>query len=418
MVQQLFAFFASLGWPLKVLETVMSNNTCPITLLKENILDKSCLSLLVSKVFGYAGVLALGKFFTLINMLTNHSSKGLDATSLYLEHTGFFTTVYYNYLRGNGLSTYIDNVSAGVQVTLMVLLMWWYESADVAKLVSDNFMTIAAAVLFYGVLLATTPEYYHFIISYSILVKLLCKIPQIITNHRIKSTGVQSVSSMGFAAFNGFTKVFIVLRETPDDTYLVAGAVLNLVLTVILLAQGVMYGSSGAVVVAPAPGTTVVRVKKSSIVPKSATPGTAKSPARSNSPAGSKSPAKSKTPKSKTGAPSRSPTPTRRRKSVNKQTVGDAASLEHGLARPLSEARQGRSPAARAKRREFIVESVLRHTGSFSMFDTLRFEVKWEGYPSTENTMEPWKHVQDCEPFHEYLRSIGKEALVPRPLKK
>lgn len=220
----------------------MSNKVCANTLLNIDIFNFDCLSLFLSKLFGYAGVLALGKLFTLMNMINCRSSKGLDAMSLYLEQSAFFTTVYYGFLMGNGISTYIDNISAGVQVTLMIMVMWWYESSDLTKLLSDHSVILAIAVVFYSTMCTVTHDYYYVIIFYSIMVKLMCKVPQIIANFRTKHTGVQSLSSLSVAAFNGLVKVLITLREMPDDPYLLLGAVLSLILTVILMMQGIVYG--------------------------------------------------------------------------------------------------------------------------------------------------------------------------------
>lgn len=33
------------------------------------------------------------------------------------------------------------------------------------------------------------------------------------------------------------------------------------------------------------------------------------------------------------------------------------------------------------------------------------YEVKWEGYPDSENTWEPAANLKNCESFHEFIAS-------------
>ena len=48
----------------------------------------------------------------------------------------------------------------------------------------------------------------------------------------------------------------------------------------------------------------------------------------------------------------------------------------------------------------FDVESILGQKGQGA---SLRYLVKWEGFPDDHNTWEPTKNVQGCRPFQEYL---------------
>ena len=63
---------------------------------------------------------------------------------------------------------------------------------------------------------------------------------------------------------------------------------------------------------------------------------------------------------------------------------------------------------------EFIVESILSHTGDFKKKNSLSFQVRWLGYTPVEDTWEPWKNVMHVEKLHTYLRSIGLENMVPK----
>ena len=61
---------------------------------------------------------------------------------------------------------------------------------------------------------------------------------------------------------------------------------------------------------------------------------------------------------------------------------------------------------------EFIVASILSHTGDFK--STLSFQVHWLDYTPAEDTGEPLKNVMHVEKLQTYLRSIGLENMVPK----
>ena len=63
---------------------------------------------------------------------------------------------------------------------------------------------------------------------------------------------------------------------------------------------------------------------------------------------------------------------------------------------------------------EFIVESILSHTGDFKKQNTLSFQVRWLGYTPAEDTWEPWKNVMHVKKLHTYLRSINLENMVSK----
>ena len=227
----------------QLLKAFLNNEQCSISLATFEF-DAKCLSLLLSKILGYTSFIGLGKFFTLRNMIAKKTSAGIDPVSIYLELTSSFTNVYYNYLRMNDLSTYGDNISAGIQVYIMILLMWWFKTPNILQILLEHCIPITILIIFFSIMFSLSTEYYYIIISYSIIVKLIYKLPQIISNYHMKNTGVQSIVSSGIAAFATITKLFVVFRETPDDQYLVIGAVLNALFTFILLGQGLWYGDN------------------------------------------------------------------------------------------------------------------------------------------------------------------------------
>ena len=69
-------------------------------------------------------------------------------------------------------------------------------------------------------------------------------------------------------------------------------------------------------------------------------------------------------------------------------------------------------------KKEFFVEKVLSHTGSFKRMKSLRFLIKWEDFDDKFNTEEPWSNVYKSTTLQDYLRSIGKEKYIVKETAK
>lgn len=69
---------------------------------------------------------------------------------------------------------------------------------------------------------------------------------------------------------------------------------------------------------------------------------------------------------------------------------------------------------------EFIVEKIVAHHGNPNKPSTLRFQTRWEGWDSKNDTWEPYKNVSDCIAFEEYLQDNPplKAALCNKKLKR
>ena len=61
---------------------------------------------------------------------------------------------------------------------------------------------------------------------------------------------------------------------------------------------------------------------------------------------------------------------------------------------------------------QFNVEAIRGVKGTFKRLTSLQFQVKWEGYPESENTWEPWSNLRSNAVLHEWLRTYqnGKYA--------
>ncbi len=68
---------------------------------------------------------------------------------------------------------------------------------------------------------------------------------------------------------------------------------------------------------------------------------------------------------------------------------------------------------------EFVIESILAHefTGNISRRSTLRFKVRWQGYPPEHDTWEPYAYLRDTDKLHEYLRTNRMKSFIPAKFK-
>jgi hypothetical protein len=62
---------------------------------------------------------------------------------------------------------------------------------------------------------------------------------------------------------------------------------------------------------------------------------------------------------------------------------------------------------------EFLVEEIISHKGDIGRKTSLEFLVKWAGYGSEYNTLEPWSNLRNNSVLHDYLRKNGLGRLVP-----
>ena len=57
---------------------------------------------------------------------------------------------------------------------------------------------------------------------------------------------------------------------------------------------------------------------------------------------------------------------------------------------------------------EFVVESIIDHTGDPKKRSTLQFRVRWLGFDESEDTWLPYKSVKDLEALEIYISGLGE----------
>jgi len=245
-LQGMFGAIASLDWPLLLVERIMNNKECAATLFYTDFLDGPCLSLAISKALGYVTIAGacLYKMPVVVNILKSKSGAGLHPISVYLESSSMIAMVFYNFQRGNDISTYGDNISATIQNIMIVFLIWYYGMKSLGfqhiALVSVMFLLFGTGLMFCPV------EYFGHIAIYATVIMTISKIPQIIQNYQKKNIGVQSWVTQLTAFLGVLAKLFICITETGDDVYLMAGNITAVALNGTLMIQSLIYPGSSS----------------------------------------------------------------------------------------------------------------------------------------------------------------------------
>jgi Chromo (CHRromatin Organisation MOdifier) domain len=66
---------------------------------------------------------------------------------------------------------------------------------------------------------------------------------------------------------------------------------------------------------------------------------------------------------------------------------------------------------ARRDHMEFFVEKILYHRG-LPKRSHIEFLVKWQDYPDSENSWEPYANLRDVDKLHDYLRENNLRKLI------
>ena len=92
--------------------------------------------------------------------------------------------------------------------------------------------------------------------------------------------------------------------------------------------------------------------------------------------------------------------------------------VEHHIKdlRPYEVDEQFLSPNAVAlkDKGEFVVESIVAHSGKPTRKSDMDFLVRWEGYTAVDDQWLPWRQLRNNPKLHEYLRQHGFQKIIPK----
>lgn len=237
---------------------------CALTLLHKDFLDPKCSTLFSSKVLGW-GMVCLSSLYkvpVIRKILYKKSGDGYSLPSCYLETSAYVATLSYNYLQGNPVSTYGDLLMSSLQNVIIILLIYKYGQSGKKISFRHKALFVTISMGFLASIFVAPPERHPYIASYGILVLVLSRLPQIISNMRTGNIGVQSAITTTNSVLGAGAKAFINITETKN-MLLVTGALVAFALNFILLLQILLMrppesgagGLEGGVGVKNVPGT-------------------------------------------------------------------------------------------------------------------------------------------------------------------
>ncbi|KAL7415456.1 hypothetical protein BDY24DRAFT_409105 [Mrakia frigida] len=250
----------NIPWFLRDPAVAIIGEKCYTTLIYDfDILDGPCLKYALSKGLGLGIVLggAIVKLPQIHKITSTKSAHGLSLPSYILETLGYAISLSYAFRSNFPFSTYGENVFMAAQnVVITLLIVQFGEGALGGRALTQERKGKRGKVVLTGVAMALVGyvlsnervlpfSALKFLQACTVPISLLSKAPQIISNHRLKSTG--NLSS--FAVFNALlgclARVFTTLTEVKDPLVM-WGFLLAAALNAVIAAQMVLYWNNSS----------------------------------------------------------------------------------------------------------------------------------------------------------------------------
>ncbi|GJJ74531.1 mannose-P-dolichol utilization defect 1 [Entomortierella parvispora] len=244
---------------LKTPAVAIIGDTCYSSLIEDfNYRDVECIKYGISKGLGL-GIVAGGaivKVPQIIKIVQARTAKGISLPSYMLETFACVVSLAYNIRQNNPISTYGETFFVTIQNLIILGLMLHYSGKNTTAfmvlssfLFFGNILGRSTSVTQYDGSVVTTAwvskEALTVLQGATIPINLFSKIPQIVENHRNKSTGQLSA----FTIFNYFAgslaRVYTTLTEV-DDVIILSGFLLSTLFNCILALQMALYWNNSS----------------------------------------------------------------------------------------------------------------------------------------------------------------------------
>lgn len=210
-----------------------------------NFFDPDCGKLLLSKALGYLVILgSVGvKLPQIMSIARSRSAAGISLSMFVLDLIGFTITLGYNVARQNPFSTWGETLFLLTQTVIILALMLYY-SKNIGITSISTFVIWLAAL---GAMVTgqVPMEIMTLLQTASVGIFMASKVPQILTNHRTKSTGKLSFITFFLSTAGAAARVFTTLQEV-DDKIILMSAILGFALNLIITLQIMFYGDRSA----------------------------------------------------------------------------------------------------------------------------------------------------------------------------
>ena len=172
-------------------------------------------------------------------VLSARSARGISLSSYAIETFCYLVTCAYSYRNGFPFSTYGENIFLGLQNIVITLLIIYFPSSTLRRSLSSpsNLPKVAgaaiASVALIVALVNLPKETISFLQMSTLPLGLFSKLPQIVQNHRAKSTGQLSSFAVVAQILGCLARLFTTATEVKD-TLVLASFFLALVLNIVM----------------------------------------------------------------------------------------------------------------------------------------------------------------------------------------
>ncbi|WVQ80225.1 hypothetical protein IAT38_002330 [Cryptococcus sp. DSM 104549] len=251
---------------LRVPAEALIGEQCYNTLVYEfNITDVDCLKYALSKGLGFGIVVGGGivKIPQIVKIVSSQSARGLSLSAYILETASYAINLAYASRNEFPFSTYGENFFLTIQnviITLLILHLSGHrntsshlggiggkpltsKSSNTSKVLTGVAVTVASGFVLWSDKLCPLPIL-ALLQAATLPLSLISKAPQIISNHRYRSTGNLSAFAVFNALLGCIARLFTTKQEVDDPLIFwgFAGAAL---LNAVLAAQMILYWKSG-----------------------------------------------------------------------------------------------------------------------------------------------------------------------------
>lgn len=209
-----------------------------------------CLSLLISKLLGYAiiTVSSIVKLPQILKLTHSRSATGLSLSSYLLETIGYLVTLAYSIRAGYPFSTFGETGFILVQdviITALILIYTrrsGYAGAFVALVVAALYAFLAPGTTgVNGTNGLVSDAQMATLQAGAGVLGVASKIPQILTIASAGTTGQLSAFTVFNYLAGSASRIFTTMREVPDDKLILGGYVAGFVLNAVLAGQMLWY---------------------------------------------------------------------------------------------------------------------------------------------------------------------------------
>jgi len=189
---------------------------CYVTLVEDlNVFDTECLKYAISKGLGLGIVVggSIMKVPQFLLIVSARSARGLSLLSYSLETLSYAITLAYSARHNFPFSTYGENFFLTIQNIIITLLIVYYAPrSNATSLVLAVVLTAVAGFVLYQV-----PLQFLALLQVSTLpLTFLSKLPQIMSNYRLKSTGRLSAFAVIASIAGCIARLFTTATELND----------------------------------------------------------------------------------------------------------------------------------------------------------------------------------------------------------